>query len=337
MFFINEIVLGDLSFKEFFRFVKFYSVNILTGLLLYLIFLQLFLQMENIELVHYAHTDTYGIVPVQGYLERIKIAYLVFFYPILLPLANMFPFQWEGWYQLILIISLVLSILFIRKEMLNRRKEKQIQFYIMLLLFPGILNSNIILYGWRPVHSLHAYQQVLLFLLPVILIRSLSLRHVYSDSKIILNMIKWIKKAVICYLITIGLLYVYYDNYCYMLSEFRQQQAIRYFTTLTTRILSVDGYKKDYPLAFINELKKQSYADRNVKEYYNLLCTNPYDYTFINSYAASSHAFIRHWCGYDPKFLDAKEFEQNAVVQSMPSYPDQGSIRIINQVIVVKF
>ena len=134
------------------------------------------------------------------------------------------------------------------------------------------------------------------------------------------------------------ILYVRYDNYCYMLSELRLSQAISYFNTLSTRILTLKDYREEYPVVFINEVEKRSHADTiTIRQNSDFPVTNPYGYPFVNSYAESSRAFIKHWCGFTPEFADAKKFENNSIVQSMPRYPNDGSIRIIDNTIVVKF
>ena len=121
-----------------------------------------------------------------------------------------------------------------------------------------------------------------------------------------------------------------------MISELRLSQAISYYNTLSTKIMSLKGYKEEYPVAFVNEREKRSYAD-TLQDYYDYPVTNPYAYPFVNSYAESSRTFMKCWCGYAPAFADAKKFENNNIVQSMPRYPNDGSIKIIENVIVVKF
>ena len=55
----------------------------------------------------------------------------------------------------------------------------------------------------------------------------------------------------------------------------------------------------------------------------------------LNSYAKKE--FMNHWLAYKPNYLDAEDYEKLPEVQMMPHYPDKGSIKLINDVIVVKF
>ena len=89
-------------------------------------------------------------------------------------------------------------------------------------------------------------------------------------------------------------------------------------------------------MAFINETKKRSDVD-NIQKNNDSPLINPYGFPFVNSYSESSRAFMKNWCGYTPVFADAKKFENNGIVQSMPRYPNDGSIKVIDNVIVIKF
>ncbi len=47
--------------------------------------------------------------------------------------------------------------------------------------------------------------------------------------------------------------------------------------------------------------------------------------------------FMRQWTGFSPVIADAVPYYENEEVLAMPSYPDKGSIKVIDDVIVVKF
>ena len=48
--------------------------------------------------------------------------------------------------------------------------------------------------------------------------------------------------------------------------------------------------------------------------------------------------FMKMWCCYEPEYIkDTSEIESKDTVKQMPSYPDSGSIKIVDGVIVVKF
>lgn len=46
---------------------------------------------------------------------------------------------------------------------------------------------------------------------------------------------------------------------------------------------------------------------------------------------------MKLWCGFEPQTLDASDYMQMEEVLRMPSYPDTGSIKMMDDVMVVKF
>ena len=55
----------------------------------------------------------------------------------------------------------------------------------------------------------------------------------------------------------------------------------------------------------------------------------------INNYAWRD--FVDKWCGYKPLVGNEEEFKQIPEVRNMPSYPDSGSIKVIDKTVVIKF
>ena len=139
--------------------------------------------------------------------------------------------------------------------------------------------------------------------------------------------------STICVIFLYGILYFRYDSGCYMDAEIKQKQAIVYFNSLISRIQSIDDYKDDYPVVFVNEAEKKEYG--NALEECKWTPTNPYDLGIINSY--NWRAYMKIWCNYFPETKDATDYIDDDRVVVMPSYPDDGSICIIDDVIVVKF
>ena len=103
-----------------------------------------------------------------------------------------------------------------------------------------------------------------------------------------------------------------YSNILYLKADVMQTQMISYYTTLITRIESIEGYTEDAQVVYIGEYDKHDKNLVGISEYFDDLDLATYKG--------------------EPIFNDG-----NAEVASMPCYPDQGSIRCINGKIVVKF
>lgn len=92
------------------------------------------------------------------------------------------------------------------------------------------------------------------------------------------------------------------------------------------------------PVAYINGDKKNE-ENLHLDPFDNLFRIMPYDFsTNINAYNWTY--YMKIWCGYSPTQIsedDILVLSQSEEVKAMPSYPDDGSIRIIDEIIVVKF
>ena len=105
---------------------------------------------------------------------------------------------------------------------------------------------------------------------------------------------------------------------------------------MITQIKSLEGYNDELPLALVgNEINDATNnmgslvggtfglggkADSNISVY-------------------SRNQIITKYLGFAPRFCDYQELKalmENEEVEEMPSYPDDGSIKIVDGVIVVK-
>ena len=74
-------------------------------------------------------------------------------------------------------------------------------------------------------------------------------------------------------------------------------------------------------------IKKSFPVECNI---YDNWLTNPFNMkrNMVNS--------LSIWCGFSPQYDDSGRFASMQEVQEMPCYPDDGSIRIIDNTVVVK-
>ena len=248
----------------------------------------------------------------------------------------MIPFEWDGWRLLVLLVLFMLIAAVIMTEAFKRDYKKIAQFLIAVILLPLGLNFNFLMYGASSTHSLHMYQGIMLFITFFILSEHAikNVTKVFLKKNILQKSFQWVQGCVLAVALIFGILYVRYDNMCYMLLEMRQESAIRYFTTLITRIESTEGFSSEYEIVYINEYEKENLSDRILTDY-DYPVTNPFNMDLVNAY--NWQRFVEYWCGFDMVNGDSTKFEDNEVVKEMPGYPDDGSIRILDDTIVVKF
>ena len=128
---------------------------------------------------------------------------------------------------------------------------------------------------------------------------------------------------------------IYISNAAYLRADMQQQQAISDLTVLTAKIKTLDGYTDNMKVCFVMEGKRDKTRTTN-KEFENITFmpyTNVYPYHNQRNVAN----FLEHWCGFAPTYVSQKQFKDREEVKAMPSYPDDGSIKIIDDTVVIKW
>ena len=137
--------------------------------------------------------------------------------------------------------------------------------------------------------------------------------------------------------ITLALMYSRYSNVCYLEATLIQSQTISYFDQMITRIRSVNGYTNETPIVFINERELHD-SSRIVYSEFEAVSTIPYKNSidaYLNTYGWAT--FMANWNGYSPIRGNPDDYNNNFKIMQMPEYPDDGSIIMLDGVIIVKF
>ncbi len=127
--------------------------------------------------------------------------------------------------------------------------------------------------------------------------------------------------------------FVWQSNGNYMAGYYTTEQTVSYFQTLVTRIKSTEGYSPELPISFVGDF----YDDESFS---NIWTETPFWYgghmpELINCY--STDKLMMNYLGYS--YIPATEDEKKRAelkAKDMPNYPQDGSIKIIDGVIVVK-
>jgi len=155
-------------------------------------------------------------------------------------------------------------------------------------------------------------------------------RHAFISE----NKLKIFRKSTLILLGIIIFLYVRFANVCYVKATYIQTRAISYFTALQARIQGIPGYRASYPVVFVNERKKQL-TGVEITRQLNIINIPPYFNELLNNYAWKR--FMNMWVGYAPVIHSLDTIKNTQAIDDMPRYPDDGSIRIIEGKVVVKF
>lgn len=309
---------------------------ILLSVIFYFLMNKLYLFSTNSQLLEYRGIDSVAEVSVREYLLRVLIAYKQFFIPTRGTLFYIYPSNIRYVYYFFGVIGCICMVM-----MLIRNFRRDIlQGLILTVLFafiPLATNFMIVMTGTEYMYSTMTYSQMMPFVAVIYLFdRRCAERELRYEFRFGFG------------LLCAFLLFLYsrYDSKLYMIDEFSQQEAISYFNTLITRIQSTDGYKAEYPVCYIGEFDKRTdmLAGIGAIEYYDGVRGQFQDVNVdpywmvdkrINNYAW--RYFMNNWCGYYPEVISEDEFADDPMVQDMPRYPDQGSIVILNDTVVIRF
>lgn len=177
-----------------------------------------------------------------------------------------------------------------------------------------ILSANTYLY------ALPLYPKCLIFLLPIVFLE-------YLDYK---QVIKNIISLILIY-------YIFYNcalaNNIYINRFFRLCNEISWCQTLATRIQSISGYNDEYDVFVYGDTKNDlKYNNKNLL----FDSISPYNINSLNAY--NFNRFMEYWTGFKMQSVKQNVLgEYDDIIESMNCYPDDGSIRVVEDKILIKF
>ncbi|MDE5763570.1 MAG: hypothetical protein K2I00_01205 [Ruminococcus sp.] len=271
---------------------------------------------------------------ISVYLSRVSTAFYRFFSTEDIgDYTSMFPFRIRHLYILILLFIALLSLNIIISTF---RKDifRGILLTLFILMLPIAFNFIFIMCDSKVVYTLMLYGQSMIFVYLVFLI------NISEFPKF--NIYRAVYSLGTSLLLFISFSYCRYANINYLKAEYEQQRMISYFTVMVTKIKSVEGYKDEMPVCYINPGNKKDATLKNLSKF-ELFYNSPnfgVEESINGDFKKSGdkwYYFMNNWCGFSPELADEEDFADLPEVADMPYYPDDGSIKIINDTVVVKF
>ena len=324
--FILKTIENDFTWKEYFldglRNI-FFCIYFMAD---YFIFNKIALLRTGTVLLDYRDINNFGFSSATAYIGRLITAYAEFIIPADKVSRNMYPFNIRYFYYLFLVCGFALLTCILLRS-IKENKRKAFQLIILFVLIPLATNFIYIMVDLKEVHGLMMYGETMIFIISLILSEKYFNRENNGLSLLLVN------KSL---LLVIVLFYCWFANLCYLKANYVQAQGISYYNNLINRITNIEGYDDDYPVIYIGSLYKKDNAFNQLPEF-DEIYLHPYRYSSLIDGDKWDY-FMKIWCGYAPKEgkLDDIKPHLNEVKQ-MPCYPDDGSIRIIDDRIVVKF
>ena len=300
------------------------------GLAEYYIIWKLFLRLVNVSTSSYQGLNSIGATGIYDYIKGIGKAIFIFFLLYEKNGCDLFPMRGvtvlEG---AVIILSAGISLMFIIQKM---RKDifKGLMLACLIGLLPLCFNLICLMCATTPdsrVHTLMLYADSMLYVYCIWL-----LQYMIRNKTRSVRTVYRVFSVTLCLLLLVN---VYFANACYLKAELIQEQTLSEMTVLVTRIKSVEQYKDELPVAFV--MTGNIDSTRTDNQAFDDFAIVPFD-KYIDPYSMERNMvnFLSNWCGFSPQYADAGHFVKMKEVEEMPSYPDDGSIRIIENTVVVK-
>lgn len=307
-----------------------YVLVLVAGMILYFILHKFLVAYWGLQVNSYQGLDTMGQTNLKEIAAAVKGAYLDFVNLFRHDVMCLNPTSYVRKCYFLMMASWgigALCLLFGEKGC----KIKKVFLVLSFLVFPVavyliyIMTPN----GW--VYTLMAYSVVFVSVFHLIWADRFCVS--FDKKEIVRKGTQWIAALTSVIMIAI---YIWYGNGCYMSLEYTKYHDLSYFQTMVTQIKSLEGYNDSLPLALVgNEINDETnHMGSLVGAAFGLggkMESN------VNAY--SRNHIITKFLGFAPRFCgyeEIVELMEQEEVQAMPSYPDSGSIQIIDGVVVVK-
>ena len=308
----------------FFKKSLHYGIAVILSVVFYFIVNKTVTYLLNITLTDYQGISNMGKTSFWDYYNRVIYAYRMFFLPNTTYQNDvLYPFNTRFIYWLILLSAGILTVTLLVQKY-QKVKSGFVQLLILVLILPLCIHLPYLMVKSSDIFTRMLYSHIFLYVYIIWLIE-----HIDFTIK---------QKPVLQVIVIIGVFFLSY-NYCkksninYLAAEVKQQRLISYFSELVADIHETENYKAEYPVVFINEREKND-VSFDCQQYFDNV-DQPYQKNLVNDYAWKE--FMKIWIGYNPVVLEEDNFKDLAEVKNMPSYPDYGSIKVINETVVVKF
>lgn len=314
------------------KYLFYYVISVIFAIILYIITNKLFFAAFNrinnsfvggyseLQIASYqgiSSFDTFGFLSINSILNVFKHIFI----------SDEILFKNNFYIYIMLLVLIIFSSLYVFLTIEYSLAQKiYIIFTDFLLLV--VINSLYILEPSTSLYALPLYPKCLIFLLPIVYMQNIRFKP----------LIKYIMCVLFIYLIMYN---IALSNNIYVNRFFRQANEINYCETLAARIQSVEGYSDKYDIYVYG---KENSLNTNVYKYdmkfndKNMMFDSitPYNTSSLNTY--NFYWYMEVWTGFKASlFKQNVSGEYDDIVKGMSCYPADGSIKVVDNKILIKF
>nr|MCR5508923.1 hypothetical protein [Lachnospiraceae bacterium] len=273
--------------------------------------------------------DTMGKLSASQLVEGLIRCYKDFFK---LPLKDVYSMNPNAIVRIAFLISLMILLYTLLKVWTSGKKLhlKVLVTAIMAVLPVAVDLISIMAISSGTMYSIMVYELVYVFVIPTACLTALP-----HDGG---RLMKAADIAASVSLAAAVITYIWFANGNYLALEYTNIHDTEYFTVLMTQIKSAEGYREDMPVALVGSPlcdpanKRPAKIDKTF-DIAGKSTTNVNAYSYWN--------IMTRVIGFDPVVRnsdeDEKYFRNLPEVDAMPVYPNAGSVKVIDDTVVVKF
>lgn len=321
----------DIKDKELLTSAVKILVTLLAGLLFYLLVNKIMLTVQNINLSGYQGINQMGAFTLSQIPSILSNAYGWFFKMVT---ENYLYITWYPIVRYIIGIGYLLTVVFFGVACYQNRKSllRLSGLILFTLLLPLTINSIYLMCNdASTIHLLMCYSVVLVFLMPFVYLQGVCSRLKTPRVSLFMN------GSYLSCLLLVLFLYIRLANIYYLDLELAYHETNSFMITLSSRIQQTEGYTTDKPLYFHglypHATNRNIWELRPVNQMHGTIDVD----NVINSPLMRSN-FSRIYLSTpiyevtDPAVIEMLQKD----ISEMSNYPNDGSIKLIDDVIVIK-
>ena len=302
--------------------------NLITGLGFYWLFLQLCLKLYGTQLSDYQGINQMGSISLGQLPQLIKEAVYTFCFMPIRSYCNLADLPLIKLSYCLLAVATVILILWF--FVAGKKWINGLFTLAMAALMPLAINFIVVMCPESYIYTLMVYSFVLVPCIPLVLWERLEEQQLLNAS------IKRWSKCIIGWVLAILIgCYGYQTNVGYTTLFFTNRQVENYLSTMIVQIRMTEGFQADQEWVFLGEFNDPLLGTH---WRYEINVGGADDTSWmLNRY--SWHEWIHHYYGYRIPLASKETAIQVATlpqVESMPTWPNYGSIQVIDNRVVIK-
>lgn len=327
---LRQTLEGNSSLVELIRKGLYYCASILLGVILYYLILKMSLWIVDKPLSSYQGINNMGNLSLSQLLYLGKEA---LHYALLFPLRDCYRLNTMFLTKLSYILISLVSAGMLAYLLIKYIRKWSIAFFtgFLCLAFALGINFIVIMCPDSGIYTIMAYSFVLISCFPMVLLECFPQN---GEGRCPLPSL--LRKGCAFSIALLVFTYSYQDNINYTGMHYANRQVENYCSSLVAQVRMTEGFTSTKKWALLG-----SPSDPLL---YSQWEDAPYYGGFANARElAKAYSFtewIRNYMGYTPVYLSEEECAALAgdeAVKAMPCYPDYGSIRVLEDVVVIKF